>query len=98
MPSLVQDHHVQFFTAVCKDWLPLLQSDAAKHIVIDALKYRIDKGEVKVCAYVIMPNHMHLIWRVSEKLRREDFQRDFLKFTAKKVIEYLQSNKSEFLS
>lgn len=30
MQILTQDHHVQFFTAVCKDWLPLLQSDAAK--------------------------------------------------------------------
>jgi REP element-mobilizing transposase RayT len=86
-----QDQHVQFFTAVCKDWLPLLASDIAKSIIIDALKFREKNLSIKVCTFVIMPNHMHLIWRISEDLRREDFQRDFMKITARQLLNYLHA-------
>ena len=54
----VDEHPVQFFTAVCYDWLKLLESDAAKQIVIEALKYRVKVGQVKVSAFVIMPKKL----------------------------------------
>ena len=81
------EHPVQFFTAVCHDWQKLLSEDACKQIVIEALKFRTLRGEVKVGAYVIMPNHIHVIWRVQNGHKRENLQRDFLKFIAKKIIE-----------
>ncbi len=87
---VIEKNHVQFFTAVCYDWLKLLDSDEAKLIVIEALKFRIAQGQVKVGAYVIMPNHMHIIWRIQNDFKLEDVQRDFLKFTAKKIIERIK--------
>ena len=84
------DHHVQFFTAVCKDWLPLLATDEAKQIIVNDLQFRIKKGQAKVCAYVIMPNHLHLIWRIGKDFRREEVQRDFLKFTARALLKLLR--------
>jgi hypothetical protein len=33
----LERHHVQFFTAVCNDWLLLRESDEAKDIVVKAL-------------------------------------------------------------
>jgi len=84
---VLQKNHVQFFTAVCYDWLKLLDSDEAKLIVIESLKFRIAQGQVKVGAYVIMPNHIHIIWRIQNDFKLEDVQRDFLKFTSKKIIE-----------
>ncbi|MFN7330389.1 MAG: hypothetical protein ACK5UP_12890 [Bacteroidota bacterium] len=50
---VLQKNHVQFFTAVCYDWLRLLDSDEAKLIVIESLKFRIAQGQVKVGAYVV---------------------------------------------
>src|SRR5205814_6068139 len=41
---------------------------------------------------VIMPNHIHFIWRVAAETRRENLQRDFLKITAKQIIDILQKN------
>jgi REP element-mobilizing transposase RayT len=89
--SVLQEHHVQFFTAVCKDWLPLLQEDAVKQLLMDALKFRVPKGQVKVCAFVIMPNHLHFIWRIEKGEKREVVQRDFLKFTAREILKHLQA-------
>jgi putative transposase len=57
----LERHHVQFFTAVCNDWLPLLESDEAKEIIVKALRYQVEVGHVKVAAFVIMPNHIHVI-------------------------------------
>ena len=70
---------VQFFTAVCNDWQKLLAEDDYKQLVIDALKFRVSRGEVKVGAFVIMPNHIHLIWRIQNGFELETVQRDFLK-------------------
>jgi putative transposase len=88
-------HPVQFFTAVCHAWLKLLETDTAKHIVIEALKYRVNVGQVKVCAYVIMPNHIHLIWRIQNSYKLEYVQRDFLKFTAKEVLNLIRKERGE---
>jgi len=60
----LEHHHVQFFTAVCNDWLRLLESDEAKQIIIKALQYQVKIGHVKIAAFVIMPNHLHIIWRI----------------------------------
>jgi REP element-mobilizing transposase RayT len=87
--KLLQDHHVQFFTAVCKDWLPLLQNDACKQVVLNALRFRVKTKQVKVCAFVIMPNHFHIIWRIAAEIQQQDFQRDFLKITAKQIIDII---------
>ncbi|WP_148661154.1 transposase [Flavisolibacter tropicus] len=56
---------------------------------MDALRFRAKQGQVKVCASVLMPNHIHLIWRISKGQKREVVQRDFLKFTARAILEYL---------
>jgi len=37
-----------------------------------------------------MPNHFHLIWRISSAVKESDFQRDFLKYTARRIIEHLE--------
>jgi putative transposase len=86
-------HHVQFFTAVCNDWLHLLESDEAKDIIIKALDYQVKAGHVKIAAFVIMPNHLHVIWRIQNEQKLEDVQRDFLKFTAKELLTLIKSKK-----
>ena len=84
---------VQFFTAVCYDWFRLLASNEAKEIVIRGLQYQVKAKHVKICAFVIMPNHIHLIWRVQNEHRLEDIQRDFLKYTAKEILKLVRRDK-----
>ena len=88
-------HSVQFFTAVCYDWLKLLEVNEAKQIIISALRNRVEKGEIKVCAYVIMPNHIHLIWRIQNGYSLEEVQRDFLKFTARELLSMIKRENGE---
>ncbi len=39
-----------------------------------------------------MNNQLHIIWQVQPLLKREDVQRDFLKFTAQKIPDDLKKN------
>ena len=54
---------IYFWTATIHKWMPLLESDLYKQIIVDSLKYLSDKGLITVYAFVIMPNHIHLIWQ-----------------------------------
>ena len=44
-----------------------------------------------------MPNHIHIIWQIRFGHEREQVQRDFLKHTAQKIIQSLQTNHPEVL-
>ena len=94
---LINENYMQFFTALCTDWLPLLESDECKNVVIKALKYRIQTRQVGVAAFVIMPNHIHTVRRMAAETKREDFQRDFLKITSKQIIDVIKRTKPEMI-
>ena len=86
------EHHVQFFTATNLNWLPLLQNDYHKQIIIEAIKHRVQNNQLSVYGFVIMPNHIHCIWQIHDGLTREIFQRDLLKFTARSILKFMLMN------
>jgi putative transposase len=78
-----------FWTATINKWQHLLESDAFKEIAISSLEYLSNAGKIDVFAFVIMPNHIHLIWRINEDNGKESAQGSFLKYTAhefKKIL------------
>ena len=95
---LINENYIQFFTAVCTDWLSLLKNDECKDVIIRALKYRVQTNDVGVAGFVIMTNHIHIIWRMAAETQRENLQRDFLKITAKQIIDILQRSDTEMIN
>lgn len=47
---------------------------------------------------VIMPNHIHLLWKNTEYYPYESLRRDFLKFTAQQIKFFLLKNNPDFIS
>ena len=92
---VIKENYIQFFTAVCTDWLSLLKTDECKNVIIRALQYRVKTKQVAMAGFVIMPNHIHLIWRITAGTERAAFQRDFLKITAKEIIDILSRTDPE---
>ncbi len=86
------DHYPQFITITNHNWLPVLKSDYHKDIIIEALKKRVENKQVSIYAFVIMPNHMHLIWQLHDGINKAHFQRDFLKFTARSLLWFMRMN------
>lgn len=86
---------VQFFTATILKWKTLLFNNAYKEIILDSLSFLVRERRAKVYAFVIMPNHIHLIWQVHEGHQLENVQRDFLKFTSQQIQKDLRTNHPE---
>ena len=94
----MNEHYVQFFTATMLNWIPVLKGNSYKQVILDSLEFLVKNGRCEVYAFVIMPNHIHLIWKMSEGHKRENVQRDFLKFTAQQIRFKLNDKKSPMLS
>lgn len=95
--SYIRRGSIYFWTATINNWYKLLAENVAKQIVIDSLTYLSEKQKITVYGFVIMPNHIHLIWQIHELNGKETAQGSFLKFTAHAFKKYLQQNNPNFL-
>src|SRR6202142_2742989 len=87
---------VYFFTATIHQWQPLLGSKENKELIVNYLKELSNRSFIKVYAFVIMPNHVHFIWKQLQKNGKETPQGSFLKYTAHEFLKILkQDDKSK---
>ena len=84
--------HPQFFTATILEWKHLLKPDKYKDILVDSLSFLVTNNRVIVYGFVIMPNHLHILWQMQNGFKRSEVQRDFLKYTAQQIKFDLQKN------
>ena len=82
MAAINFEHYPQFFTATILKWQPLLSDDAYKDIIIQSLLYLKNQGSIVVYAFVIMPNHIHMIWQIQDGYKQAHVQQRLMKFTA----------------
>ena len=75
-----------------------MYKDKYKNIIINSLQYSSDAGKVDVFAFVIMPNHIHLIWRVNKMNGKETAQGSFLKYTAHAFKKMLKNDSDNNLA
>ena len=80
--SYMEPGEIYFWSATINNWQMLLYRDDFKDIVMDSLMFLSKKGKIDVFAFVIMPNHIHLIWRINEKNGEESSHASLLKHTA----------------
>ena len=81
-----------FFTATNLEWKKLLLPDKYKDIIIESMRYLVKEKRVIIYGFVIMPNHIHIIWQLQAGQQRENLQRDFLKYTAQVIKEDVLQN------
>jgi len=86
---------VEFFTATCLNWQPLLSADAHKQIVLDSLTFLVKDRRIWLYGYVIMPNHIHVLWCKQPEWLNKNGQQHFAKFTAQQLKFSLLQNPAE---
>jgi putative transposase len=94
----MNQHYIQFFTATNLLWKKLLKPNKYKQIIMDSLKFLVENKRVKVYGFVIMPNHIHIVWKINENHKLDDVQRDFLKYTAQMIKFDLTENHPQVLT
>ena len=97
MPSFVTEYP-QFFTAINLEWKKLLQPEKYKNIIINSLRFLVQQKRITLFAFIIMDNHIHLIWQMKPDMDPEAVQRDFLKYTAQRIKNDLEKNHPQVLA
>ncbi|HEY0741547.1 MAG TPA: transposase [Chryseosolibacter sp.] len=90
--------YAQFVTITCLGWKPVLATKTAKEIVVNSLRFLNKLNRIDVFAFCIMDNHMHLIWQLLNENKREDVQRDFLKYTSQRILKHLNATNPDFVA
>ena len=88
---------IYFYTATINNWKNVLHDDKRKDIIINSLEWLVIQKAVKVYAFVIMPNHIHLIWQPLDNSKFKNVQLSFMRFTAQKILFDLQDSNSSIL-
>jgi len=85
-------YNVYFSTSTIVDWLPVFTTDTYFSILVNSLKYcQIHKG-LNIVAYVIMPEHTHLVTSNPEQGSLSDIMRDLKRFTSKEITRQLEKD------
>lgn len=87
-----------FFTATIYKWKHLLKPEKYKQVITESLKFLVEQGRVKIYCFVLMSNHIHLIWQMREGHKETDVQRDFLKYVSGKIKFDLDKNHPSVLA
>jgi putative transposase len=85
-------NEVYFWTSTIKDWKNLLAGDEFKNIIINTLKDLVSRDKIAVYAFVIMPNHIHIVWEMKAMNGKEMPYASFNKFTAHQFQKFLKQN------
>jgi REP element-mobilizing transposase RayT len=88
---------IYFVTSTIHKWQHLLKDDAFKNIIIQSLNWLSCKNEMDVFAFVLMPNHMHLIIRPFINTPKENPYTSLLKYTAHQFKNKLTAEKADYL-
>ncbi len=84
---------IYFYTASILNWKTVLIKEEPKRIVLESLSFLTKDESVQILAFVIMPNHIHLIW----KPLKDNLQLRFMKFTAQKLKFWINDHHPELL-
>lgn len=88
----------QFYTATILEWKPLLNQDKYKDVIIESLRFLVIQKRIELNAFVIMSNHLHLIWQPSGEFTPENVQHSLMSFTAHQFKIDLETNHPQVLA
>ena len=97
MKQSYPEYWSQYFTATIYEWKHLLADNRHKDIITNSLKFLTDKKRIQLNAFVIMSNHLHLVWQPMFGFTPADIQVSFMKYTAQQLRQSLIKNNEGIL-
>lgn len=81
---------IYFLTFTIVDWVDIFTRRSYKGIIIDSLKYCQTTKGLKLFAFCLMTNHIHLIASSSGNYKLFEIIRDFKKYTNRAIIKEIE--------
>jgi len=89
-----QPHKLYYITLTVVGWMDVFTRKEYVNIIFDSIRYcQANKG-LELFAYVVMPNHLHLICQTGER-SLNDVLRDMKSYTAKAIVDAIAANSQE---
>ncbi len=88
--KIYEPTYPHFITCTVLHWIPLFTRQESVQILLDSLKHLQNSDNLKIYAYVILENHLHLVASsddISKSIQK------FKSFTAKELLKMLQENR-----
>ncbi|MCW3086663.1 MAG: hypothetical protein JWQ78_49 [Sediminibacterium sp.] len=87
-----------FYTSSIHNWRPLIRQYDFYETITNSLLFLHKKGMIRIYGFVIMPNHIHLVWQLLKSNGKETPVASLMKFTAHTFEQYiLQHNPSDIV-
>jgi len=96
--SRMEMEEVYFWTTTVKDWKQLLKPDKYKTILIDLLADLVQKEQMAVYGFVIMPNHAHILLELLNMNGKEKPHASFQKASSHAIVKDLKLNHPQVLA
>ena len=84
---IYETEYPNFMTCTINGWVPVFTRPAAAEIIFESWRFLQRERQLKLYAYVILENHLHLIASAPEL---PDVMQRFKSFTAHRLIELLE--------
>ena len=89
---MFRNYHTEFLTSTIFGWYHLLKDDSYKQIILDSFAWLVKKQKCTINAFAIMPNHFHMVWKISDGFERKNVQGALFSFTAHEFKKSLKKN------
>ena len=80
--KIYEPTHPHFITCTILHWIPIFTRKESVQIVFDCLEFLKKKDNLKIYAFVVLENHLHLVVQSNDLAKSME---SFKKFTAKKI-------------
>ncbi len=92
----IRDQHAaHFITFAVVEWVDVFTRKMYADIVVESLIFCKKEKGLKIHAWCIMSNHIHLIISTNENNNLSDVLRDFKKYTSSKIVKAIEQNEKE---
>ncbi len=82
----------QFYTATILEWKELLSDNKMKDVIVESLQWLVLNNRIVLNAFVIMSNHIHLIWQPINGFTPSNIQASFMKHTSKQLLRLIRES------
>lgn len=86
--KIYHDDQPHFMTMTVVEWIPLFMDPDIAEILLNSLRFLQQERGLRIYAYVIMENHMHIV--ASNDCLRKTIK-EFKSFTARSIVDHLRS-------
>lgn len=91
------NYQLFFVTTTCEDFLPLIEPQDVKDILVNSLLFCNAKYNAEIVAYALMPEHIHLIIHFKAGNQLSQYMQSFKRFTSRKTLDYWAQHQSGLL-